>query len=294
MFDCGEGSQRQLQRSIGLVALDTIFITHLHADHYLGLPGLLKTYDLNDRTEPLQIFGPPGTTKLLNSLLSIVGRVSYPLEIDELEEDEPIDYGEYEVRSYPVEHRMRAYGYVVAESTRPGRLDADKARSLGVTSGPDFGALQEGSEVTTKDGVVTPEQVVGEVRPGRRIVITGDTRPCDQTLAAAAGASLLVHDSSFMEVDAARARETGHSTASDAARIAEEAGVEMLSLIHISSRYNITDVLAEARPIFEAVNAPRDFDIIDVPLPERGGPTLVPSGARPKKPKRTAQEAPEA
>ena len=147
LFDCGEGSQRQMQRSTGLVPVDDIFITHLHADHFLGLPGLLKTYALNDRDRPLQIFGPPGLIELFKSLRLLFGRLPYEADLVELDAGEAIAYDGYRVESYPVEHRTRAYGYALIEDDRPGHLDPEAAARLGITDGPDLGRLQRGEEV---------------------------------------------------------------------------------------------------------------------------------------------------
>ncbi len=188
-------------------------------------------------------------------------------------------FGDYAVEAFPVEHRVAAFGYLLAEEQRPGRFDADRARELGVAEGPDFGRLQGGEAVAGSKGTVEPDQVVGEVRRGRRVAITGDTRPCDATAIAADGADLLIHDSSFADSEADRAAETGHSTARQAARVAAEAGVGMLALVHISARHFVPEILAEAREEFPATEAPRDFDLIELPLPERGGPVLRHEGA---------------
>jgi len=273
-----------MQRSTGLVQVDEIYLTHFHADHYLGIPGLLKTYDLTDRQTPLRVIGPPGLRDLFGSLRRIFGRISYELDLVELEEGEAIGHDGYEVRSFPVEHRMRAYGYAVVEDARPGHLDAERAAELGVTHGPDLGRLQSGEEVTAGGGVVRPEQVMGEARSGRKVVLTGDTAPAEMTGVAAHAAQLLVHDASFADEEADRAAETGHSTARQAAELAREAGVEMLALVHASTRYDVRDLLAEAREVMPAAIAPRDFDIVEIPFPERGAPHLIERGARPPRP----------
>lgn len=280
LFDCGEGSQRQMQRSTGLVQVDELFITHLHADHYLGIPGLLKTYDLNGRERPLRILGPPGLGELFKALRRIFGRLGYEVELVELERGEPVRGGGYEVCAFEVEHRMRAYGYVLVEDERPGRFDPQAAQRLGVAAGPDFKRLQDGQPVEGRAGTVGPEQVMGEPRPGRKLVISGDTAPCEMTRLAAHEAQLLVHDASFADEEVERAAETGHSTARQAAALAAEAGVGMLALVHISSRYDVRAVLAEAREAFPGAVAPRDFDLIEIPFPERGEPRLVEKGAR--------------
>ena len=280
LFDCGEGSQRQMHRSIGLVQVDEIYVTHYHADHYLGLPGLLKTYDLQSRERPLRIIGPPGLASLFQVLGRIFGRLSYEVELMELGEGEAIRHDGYEVRCFPVEHRMAAYGYALVEDERPGRFDPELAARLGVQPGPDFGRLQRGEPVPGSDGSVRPEQVMGETRRGRKVVVTGDTAPCEMTRVAAHEAELLVHDGSFADDELERAAETGHSTARQAAELAREAAVKLLILVHVSSRYDVRDVLAQAREAFSTTEAPRDFDLVEIPFPERGQPRLVENGAR--------------
>jgi ribonuclease Z len=280
MLDCGEGTQRQLQRSVGLVQLDEIYLTHFHADHVLGLPGLLKTYDLLDRRQPLTIYGPPGLYDLFKTLARIVGRTGYELELFELDPGQAIPHDDYEVRSFPVEHKTRAYGYAIAEQDRPGRFDPEAAESLGVPAGPAFAALQRGEEVQGSNGPVAPSDVMGEAREGRTIVITGDTAPCNATVEAAHGADLLIHDASFAEEEAQRAVETAHSTVGQAAAVAREAEVKLLALVHISSRYHVGEIKKEAEEVFEPTIAPRDFDVVEIPFPERGEPALIPNGAR--------------
>jgi ribonuclease Z len=280
MFDCGEGTQRQLQRSFGLTQVDAIYLTHFHADHILGLPGLLKTYDLIDREAPLTIYGPLGLADLFKTLGRIVGKTGFKLELVELQPGDTVSHAGYEIRAYATEHSVRTNGYVLAEEERPGRFDPEAAKRLGVPEGPAFAALQRGEYVEGASGPVRPEEVMGEARAGRTVVITGDTAPCKATAEAARGAELLVHDASFSEEEAQRAAETGHSTVGQAAAVAREAKVKLLSLVHISSRYHVGTVLDEAREVFEATIAPRDFDIVDIPFPERGEPQLVPNGAR--------------
>jgi ribonuclease Z len=289
LFDCGEGAQRQMQRSTGLVQIDEIYITHFHADHYLGIPGLLKTYDLQGRERPLRIVGPRGLAELFGILRRIVGRLAYEVELVELETGEAIRRDGYEVRSFEVDHRVRANGYALVEAERPGRFDPARAAALGVEAGPAFGRLQRGEEVPGRDGAVRPEQVMGELRPGRKVVITGDTAPCEMTTIAAHEAELLIHDGSFADEEAERAAETHHSTARQAAELARDAGVKLLALVHVSSRYNIREVLEEAREALPAAIAPRDFDLVEIPFPERGEPRLVEKGALPP---RTEAEGP--
>ncbi len=271
LFDCGEGTQRQLLRSAGLADLSDVFVTHFHADHWLGLPGMLKTFDLRAREKPLTIWGPPGLRNLMLSVRHIWGGCGYPIELVELAPDAMVERDEYVIEPFPVDHRGPAYGYAITEDDRPGRFDAELAQRLGVTPGPDFGRLQRGETVAG----VTPEQVIGAPRQGRKLVISGDTGPCEELVEMAYRADLLVHEATFTDDEAERARETRHSTAAQAARAAAEAEVRMLALVHLSTRYGGREIREEAAAIFPATVVPRDFDAIDVPFPERGGPQLV-------------------
>jgi ribonuclease Z len=277
LFDCGEGTQQQLLRSAGLPELDAIFVTHYHLDHWLGLVGMLKTFDLRARERPLTIHGPPGLKALFALLRPVVGRTGYPLSLVELEPHEEVRFTGYSIASFPVRHGVEAYGYAFVEDDRPGRFDADTARALGVEEGPDFGRLQRGESV----GGVRPEQVVGEDRPGRRIVYSGDTAPCQAVEVFADRADVLVHEATFLTDERDRARETGHSTAAQAAELARDAGVRLLALCHLSTRYFPREIRDEARAIFPATVVPRDFDAIEVPFPERGEPVLVRGGREP-------------
>jgi ribonuclease Z len=282
LFDCAEGTQRQLLRSdVGLVELPEIFLTHLHADHYLGLPGMLKTFALRGRDTPLTIYGPSGLRDLVTTLRRVFGRLTYPLELVELEPEAIIERDEYVLRTFRVEHGVAALGYALVEETRPGRFDLDAAAALGVPDGPARGALQRGDAVTLADGsVVEPAQVLGEARAGRRVALTGDTGPAAAVVEAVTGFDVLVHEATFCADERERARETGHSTAGEAALVGREAGVRLLALTHISSRYGGRDVEEEACAVFPSTVVPRDFDTIEVPFPERGEPRLVHRGAR--------------
>jgi ribonuclease Z len=284
MVDCGEGAQRQMMRSTGLVQVDEILVTHLHADHYLGLPGLLKTYDLQDRQAPLRIAGPPGLRSLFDALRRVFGRIRYEVELVELDGGDALAHPDegFEMRAFEVEHRMPAIGWALVEAERPGRFDAEAAKALGVSDVRDFGRLQRGEAVTGSGGEVTPHQVMGDAREGRKVVVTGDTAPCKMTRIAAHGAQLLVHDATFSDDEAARAAETGHSTARQAAELAAEARAKMLALVHISSRYHVGAVLDEAREAFPEAHAVRDFDLVEIPFPERGEPRLIEGGASEK------------
>jgi ribonuclease Z len=284
LIDCGEGTQRQLVRSVGLTDLTDIFLTHLHADHWLGLPGMLKSFELRDRERPLTVHGPPGTSAMLERMRPVYGRPRYGLTLRDLEPDEAVRRDDFEIVPISVRHRTPAYGYALVEDERPGRFDAELATHLGVTPGPDFGRLQRGETV---DGVA-PAQVVGEPRRGRRIVVSGDTAPTDAVVVAAHGADVLVHEATFAHEDADRAAATGHSTARQAAQVAADAEVRLLALTHLSSRYAGHEIRDEARAVFPATEVPRDFDTIEVPLPERGAPELV----RWESPPRPASRAP--
>jgi ribonuclease Z len=228
----------------------------------------------------LTIYGPRGLRDLIQSLARVIGRVGYRLDLVELEAGEAVPCEGAEVRSFAVEHSARAFGYALVESERPGRFDPEAAKRLGVAEGPAFAALQRGEPVQGAHGPVAPDEVMGESRPGRTVVITGDTAPCRATVETARGAELLVHDASFSEQEAQRAADTGHSTVGQAAAVAREAEVKLLALVHISSRYHVGKVLAEAREVFEPTLAPRDFDLVEVPFSEKGDPVLVPNGAR--------------
>ena len=289
MFDCGEGTQRQLQRSLGLVQVDEIYLTHFHADHILGLPGLLKSYDLTDRELPLTIYGPRGLRDLFAALKPIVGRLGFETTLVELGPGDSVAHDGYAIEPFEAAHSVRANGYVLSEEERPGRFDVETAKQLGVPEGPAFAALQRGEEVQGASGPVRPAQVVGESRPGRTLAITGDTAPSPATVAAAADAELLIHDASFAEEEAQRAAETGHSTVGQAAAVAEEAHVKMLALVHISSRYHVGQVLEEAQDVYEATVAPKDFDLIEIPFAEKGYPELVPNGARERSKERNSE-----
>jgi ribonuclease Z len=279
LFDCGEGTQRQLLRSVGLADVDCVFITHFHADHWLGLPGMLKSFALRDRTQPLSLYGPPGLAELMASTRFIYGRrLPYELSIVELEPAAAVERDGYRVASVPVRHRAApACGYAIVEDARPGHLDPQLAERLGVRPGPDFGRLVRGETVNG----VRPEQVMGPTREGRKVVLSGDTAPCEALAVAAHRADVLVHEATFVEEESERARQTGHSTARQAAELAGAAEVRMLVLTHLSSRYSGGEVQREARATFAGSEVPRDFDTVEVPFPEREPPTLIRWSNRP-------------
>ncbi|HWX46390.1 MAG TPA: ribonuclease Z [Solirubrobacteraceae bacterium] len=273
LFDCGEGTQRQLLRSVGLADVECVFITHFHADHWLGLPGMLKSFALRDREQPLSVYGPPGLGELMAATRFIYGRrLPYELTIAELGPGEAVELEGYRVAPVPVSHKgASAVGYAIVEDARPGELDPQLAERLGVRPGPDFGRLVRGETVNG----VRPEQVVGPTREGRKVVISGDTSPCETLVVAAHQADVLVHEATFVEEEAERARQTGHSTARQAAELARAAEVRLLVLTHLSTRYAGGEVREEARAVLPNTEVPRDFDTVEVPFPERGPAKLI-------------------
>ena len=278
LFDCGEGTQRQLIRSVGLGDLDCVFITHFHADHWLGLPGMLKSFALRDREAPLSVYGPPGLHDLMERMRFVYGRrLPYELSVIELAPAETVAGDGYLIGAIPVRHKGEAcYGYALVEDARPGQLDPELAERLGVRPGPDFGRLQRGETVNG----VSAEQVLGPPRAGRKIVISGDTAPCQAVAVAAHESDVLVHEATFAEEESERAGQTLHSTARQAAELARDAQVRLLALTHISSRYPGGELREQARAVFADTEAPRDFDTIEVPFPERAAPHLVPWAER--------------
>jgi ribonuclease Z len=281
LFDCAEGTQRQLLRSsVGLVDLREIFLTHFHADHVLGLPGLFKTFALRGREVPLDVYGPRGLVDLLRSLRRVVGRLSYEVRIVELAAGDVVERDGYRLGTFAVSHGASSLGWSLIEATRPGRFDVAEADALGVPNGPERGALQRGEAVTLEGGrTVTPEQVLGTPRPGRKVVITGDTAPTEAIVEAAWGADVLVTEATFAEEERERAAETLHQTAAQAAEVARRAGVALLALTHLSNRYFGPEVAREAREIFPDTVVPKDFDVVEVPFAERGTPHLIKGGA---------------
>jgi ribonuclease Z len=271
LFDCGEGTQRQLVSSIGLTDLTEVYLTHFHADHWLGLPGMLKTFDLRGRERPLLVHGPPGLRELMLLAMRLAGRVRFPLELIELSPGDVLSREGYSIAPVRVAHKGPGFAYVIVEEQRPGEFDPEAAVRLGLTPGPEFGRLQRGEPVRG----VEPGQVLGPPRPGRKLVISGDTGPCETLRIASDAADLLIHEATFAEEERDRAAETGHSTAKDAASLAKDANVALLALTHFSTRYPVRVLRDEARAIFPKVVVPRDFDTIELPFPERGEPQLA-------------------
>lgn len=274
LFDCGEGTQRQMMRYGVSFALADIFFTHTHGDHILGLTGLLRTLQLQGHTEPIRIWGPAGAARTLRQCISLGGeKLSFPVNVTELAADHAIDRGDYEIRTFAVDHHggSTSLGYAIVEKDRLGRFDPDVARAMGIPEGPLWGRIHRGETITLDDGhVVEPAQLVGERRRGRRIVLTGDTRPCESVVAAARDADLLVHEATFADEEAVRAVETGHSTAREAAQVALAAGARRLVLTHISARYSrdAHELEREARFVFPKTTVAKDGLEIELPLTE--------------------------
>jgi ribonuclease Z len=278
LFDCGEGTQRQMMRFSTGFDVAHLFVTHVHGDHVLGIPGLVQTWDFSDRSAPLSIFTPPGTGRHVRGLVHAAGHTpGFPVDVTEVSPGSvALAADDYEVRAFETAHRTRSVGYALVEDDRKGRFDRQRAEEeLGVPPGPLYGRLHAGESVELEDGrVVHSEEVVGPPRPGRRVVYTGDTRPVDATVEAARDADLLVHDATFGDDEAERAGSTGHSTAREAGRIAARAGVRRLALTHISSRY-AGDAAHLARQAREAFDGPtfvaEDGRTVDVPFPDGDG-----------------------
>jgi ribonuclease Z len=290
LFDCAEGTQRQLLRSsVGLLDLEEIFVTHFHADHVLGLPGMFKTFGLRGRDLPLRVYGPRGLVDLLGSLKRVVGRLTYELELVEVDPGDVLERDGYRLATFGVAHGVSAVGWSLIEATRPGRFDVERADALGVPNGPERGALQRGETV----GSVRPEDVLGPPRPGRKLVITGDTAPSDEIVEAAWEADVLVTEATFSAEERDRAKETNHQTATQAAETAQRANVSLLVLTHLSNRYFGPEIAEEARAIFPETVVPRDFDTVEVPYPERGSPHLVKGGASRRREQEVVSSAPQ-
>ena len=271
LFECGEGTQRQMMRYGVSFALSEIFFTHFHADHFLGVIGLIRTLGLQGRTDPMRLYGPKGAKKVLAQAISLgVERVPFEVEIREVKVGEVVkDGGGYEVRAFATEHGGGSVGYAVKEHERRGRFDVEKARAAGIPEGPLWGKLSKGETVGLPDGrTVGPEDFVGPKRPGRLVVLTGDTRPCAAVVDAAQGADVLVHEATFGEEEAERAKETGHSTEREAAQVALAARAKRLVLSHVSARYSISaeELAKEARAVFPETAVAKDGMTVEVPF----------------------------
>ena len=271
LFDCGEGTQRQLVSSVGLADLTEVFLTHFHTDHWLGLPGMLNTFNLRGRDRPLTIHGPPGLTSLMALVQRMSGRPGFELKVVELESGDEVERDGYRIAAVAGAHRGPELAYVLYEDERPGTFDPDAAAALGLVPGPEFGRVQRGETIRG----VGPADVMGPTRPGRKLMLSGDTRPSDSIRLAAHGADVLVHEATFADEERDRAAQNGHSTARQAAMVASDAEVKLLAINHISTRHPPSLMRDEARAVFPNTVVPRDFDTIEIPLAERGEPSLV-------------------
>ncbi len=271
LFDCGEGTQRQMMRYGTSFALSDIFFTHMHADHMLGVTGLFRTLALQGRTDPMRLWGPRGCTALLQQAIALGSdKQPFPVEFNEVIPDTPIARKGYSIVPYQVDHKDKAaVGYSLVEDIRLGRFNPDKARAMGIPEGPAWGQIHKGQPVTLENGqVIQPSELVGASRAGRRVVYTGDTRPAHSTVIAAEGADLLIHEATFADEEQPRAIETGHSTAREAAEVAAKAGVKRLVLTHLSARYsvNASELLQQAKEMFSNCVIARDGFEFEVPV----------------------------
>ncbi|MCD4704198.1 MAG: ribonuclease Z [Methanosarcinaceae archaeon] len=269
LFDCGEGTQQQMMRAkTGMMALSSIYLTHFHGDHILGIPGLIQTMSFHGRTEPLTIYGPHWIKEFVKLLVALgYYKLKFEVHAVQLEPGDVVKSKGYSIHAIETMHSVPSIGYMLVEDKRPGRFDRNKAIKLGVNVGPMFSALQHGGEVEINGTVVRSEDVVGAPRPGRKIVYSGDSRPCEAILEASRDADLLIHDGTLSSEKAEWAVESMHSTASEAASVAKDAGVQRLILTHISSRYSedSAPLLKEAMEIFENVSIAEDLMVLDIP-----------------------------
>lgn len=272
LFDCGEGNQRQMMRYGVGFSFTEIFFTHYHADHILGVTGLLRTMGLQDRSAPVTLYGPRGAQRVLGAAIALgIERNKFPVDIREVRPGDRLGRDQYDVVVFETEHRPDTVGYALVEHTRLGRFNPDRARELGIPEGPLWGRLHKGETIDLEDGrMISPADLVGSPRRGRTLVYSGDTRPSLAVIQASRGADLLIHEATFGSDELERAKETGHSTAAEAARVAVEAGVRRLILTHISPRYtrDAPELLAEARAIFPETTVARDGLMVDVPFAE--------------------------
>lgn len=269
LFDCGEGTQQQMMRAKTGMKINSIFITHFHADHFLGIPGLIQTMSFNGRTEPLDIYGPEWTKQFVNLLVQLgYYKLGFVINAHELKDGDVIDKGTYSIGAIGTDHGIPSLGYVIEEKSRTGRFNREKAIKLGVPVGPLFSKLQNGEPVIINGRTILPSEVIGKSRPGRKIVYTGDTRPCKSIEKASAKADLLIHDCTLADELKDWAIETKHSTAGEAARLAKKAKVKQLILTHVSSRYSesVEPLLDDAKKVFETARIAEELMEIEIPL----------------------------
>ncbi|VVB85012.1 Ribonuclease Z [uncultured archaeon] len=269
LLDCGEGTQQQMMRAKTGMKINSIFITHFHADHFLGIPGLIQTMSFNGRTEPLDIYGPEWTGHMVHLLIELgYYKLGFEINAHELKDGEILDRGEYFIKTVATDHGIPSLGYVFYEKKRTGRFNRERAIELGVPAGPLFSRLQRGEPVSINGRTVMPSEVIGESRHGRKIVYSGDTRPCESIARESIGADLLIHDGTLADELKDWALETKHSTSGEAALLAKEAKVKQLILTHISSRYSeSTDILySDAKSVFPGVRLAEEFMELEIPF----------------------------
>lgn len=264
LVDCGEGTQRQLLRTpVSYMKITDVFITHFHGDHFLGLPALFQTMNLNDRTEKLTIHGPRGAEHVVGMLLNLgYFRARYPVLVNEMAEGDAVELGDFTMTAGPADHNVPTLSWCLAEADRPGKFDKPGALALGVPEGPLFGKLQGGNSVEVDGRTIKPDMVMGPPRPGRKLVFSGDTKPHRGLVDLARDCDVLVHDATFSHEDADKAREFGHSTAREAAETARDAGARLLFLCHFSPRYEEEEekLEAEAREVFPESKLASDLE----------------------------------
>jgi len=262
LFDCGEATQIQFRRGgIKFSKLDSIFITHLHGDHILGIMGLLMSLELANREKPLFIYGPPGIKEYIEMSTRLMKTVfNFEINIMEIGERYSFRKKGYEIKIFPLEHRVFCLGYVFLEDNKPGKFNIEKARELGIPEGPLYGKLQKGEDILFNDKIIKSWEIMGERIPGKKIVYCGDTRPGDEIIEMAMEADLLIYEGTFSPEEIERAKVSGHSTTLEAAELAQKAMVKQLILNHISSRYqDMEEILGESKKIFPNVIIAKDL-----------------------------------
>lgn len=262
LFDCGEGTQRQFMVSkYSFMRVTKIFITHYHGDHFLGISGLIQSMNLNDRENDLEIYGPPGTIQIISTMLRLgYFGAGFKIKLHDLKDNETVTFGRYDVKAFKVEHSVPTFGYVLQEHKRPGKFNLKKAKALGIPAGPLYRKLQAGKTVEFNGKKITPNMVLGKSRRGRKIVYSGDTKPCEAVIKNSTDSDVLIHDACLDSSLEAKALAYGHSTAEQAAEVAKRAKAKVLFLIHHSPRYKDVSVLEdEAKKIFKMSFAAVDF-----------------------------------
>ena len=266
LFDCGEGTQRQLiEAKISPMKITKIFISHFHGDHILGLGGLIQSLGFRGREKDLDIYGPKGLQRIINAISNFgYFQINYNLNIHEIDDGTIIETEEYVVECAKVEHNIPSYAYSIREKKKPLFL-RKKAEELGIPPGPLYGKLHKGEEVEFEGRIIKPEQVLGEAKKGKKISYSGDTRPCEEMIRLARDSDILIHESTYEAEDHQRAVDNAHSTSVEAAEIAREANVNELVLTHISTRYTSDEnILSEAQKVFKNTKVAKDYMKIDL------------------------------